>query len=297
MAQRFALRFLSGRYQGGDFEIPTDRDILIGRASTGDIVLIEDMVSRRHARVGLTSDQLFIEDLSSTNGTFVNGEKVTRTQLREGDRILIGTSILRVVLAGQWSQPMLQVPHQPEPGAQAAGTLEQVSVPDLLQLFGTSRRTGVLQLEGEGHQGRIYFRDGDLYYAAFDENHDLGPMKALCRLVGWRSGSYAFGPSSGESDFMLELEDSTENLVTSAIHEHTEFERLRQQLPSMEDHFDVPRPLPGLLSGLPVRDLEVFQLVYDCRRLDHILDRSPSTDFETAASLLRLVDLGFIHAR
>jgi len=70
---------------------------VIGRSRELDMVLFEDMVSRKHARLTLTPDQIIIADLGSTNGTFVNGEKVRRAQLKEGDRILIGTSILKLV--------------------------------------------------------------------------------------------------------------------------------------------------------------------------------------------------------
>ena len=61
------------------------------------MVLVEDMVSRKHARIAMQGDQIWIEDLGSTNGTFVNGEKIKRARLKEGDRVLIGTSILKVI--------------------------------------------------------------------------------------------------------------------------------------------------------------------------------------------------------
>src|SRR5271165_4327408 len=93
----FVLRFISGKYQGGEFPIATDKQILVGRSSDLDMVLVEDMVSRKHARINLQADGIWIEDLGSTNGTFVNGEKIKRARLKEGDRILIGTSILKVI--------------------------------------------------------------------------------------------------------------------------------------------------------------------------------------------------------
>ena len=61
------------------------------------MVLVEDMVSRKHARIAMQGDQIWIEDLGSTNGTFVNGEKIKRARLKEGDRVLIGTSILKLI--------------------------------------------------------------------------------------------------------------------------------------------------------------------------------------------------------
>ncbi len=46
------LRFISGKYQGGEFPVGADKQILIGRSSDLDMVLVEDMVSRKHARIG-----------------------------------------------------------------------------------------------------------------------------------------------------------------------------------------------------------------------------------------------------
>ena len=48
-----ALRFISGKYQGGEFPLPDSGEIVIGRSSELDMVLVEDMVSRRHARLQL----------------------------------------------------------------------------------------------------------------------------------------------------------------------------------------------------------------------------------------------------
>src|ERR1700684_1362066 len=93
----YVLRFISGKYQGGEFPISGDKQILIGRSSDLDMVLVEDMVSRKHARIAIQTDQIWIEDLGSTNGTFVNGEKIKRARLKEGDRVLIGTSILKLI--------------------------------------------------------------------------------------------------------------------------------------------------------------------------------------------------------
>src|SRR3954451_12987999 len=94
---RFALRFISGKYQGGEFPLRMDREIVIGRSSELDMVLVEDMVSRKHAKIATQTGQIMIQDLGSTNGTFVNGEKVKKVRLKEGDRILIGTSIIKLV--------------------------------------------------------------------------------------------------------------------------------------------------------------------------------------------------------
>ncbi len=50
-----------------------------------------------------------IEDLGSTNGTFVNGEKVEHGTLKEGDRVLVGTNILKVIAISQEDEPPLDL--------------------------------------------------------------------------------------------------------------------------------------------------------------------------------------------
>src|SRR5213075_3320836 len=94
---QWALRFISGKYQGGEFPLRPNREIIIGRSSELDMVLVEDMVSRKHAKITTDDKAVTIQDLGSTNGTFVNGEKVRKVELKDGDRILIGTSIIKLV--------------------------------------------------------------------------------------------------------------------------------------------------------------------------------------------------------
>ena len=88
---RYALRFISGKYQGGEFPLKSDKQVVIGRSSELDMVLVEDMVSRKHAKISTTDGDVFIQDLGSTNGTFVNGEPVTGPMaLRHGDIVRFG---------------------------------------------------------------------------------------------------------------------------------------------------------------------------------------------------------------
>ena len=65
---------------------------MIGRAETNDIVVRETRVSRQHAVIRGQRDGYWIQDLSSSNGTFVNGQEVHAEgrRLRHGDRIGLG---------------------------------------------------------------------------------------------------------------------------------------------------------------------------------------------------------------
>ena len=63
----------------------------MGRAPRADFVVDAALVSRIHCRLTLSdANQLQLEDLGSTNGTFVNGAKVVKTELSDGDKIKVG---------------------------------------------------------------------------------------------------------------------------------------------------------------------------------------------------------------
>jgi pSer/pThr/pTyr-binding forkhead associated (FHA) protein len=74
--------------------------VTLGRSSENDLVLdADDFVSVQHARIDPPRDGVWVEDLDSTNGTFVNGTKLTRPQkLTPGDVIRVGETDLRYEL-------------------------------------------------------------------------------------------------------------------------------------------------------------------------------------------------------
>jgi diguanylate cyclase (GGDEF)-like protein len=86
---------LAGSNLGGMFKLDKDR-LVVGRGDKADIRLIDDGLSREHARLVRNGTEVVLEDLGSTNGTYCNGERVERRTLAEGDKILLGsTTILR----------------------------------------------------------------------------------------------------------------------------------------------------------------------------------------------------------
>jgi hypothetical protein len=69
--------------------------MIIGRHSTNDIPLPDRTVSKRHAVIGRVRGQAVVKDLGSRNGTFVNGQKVEKAILACGDRLKVGSVMLR----------------------------------------------------------------------------------------------------------------------------------------------------------------------------------------------------------
>lgn len=74
------------------------RRTLVGRAADCQLRIDAEFISRRHALVTVTPEETVIEDLNSTNGVFVNGTRVARRRLAEGDAITIGRLVFRYVL-------------------------------------------------------------------------------------------------------------------------------------------------------------------------------------------------------
>ena len=78
----------------------------IGRSAENEIVLRDQGVSRHHARIHRESQRWILSDLGSTNGTYVNGHRLTKADvLRTGDRVTIGNAVLIVQEAGGGSVP------------------------------------------------------------------------------------------------------------------------------------------------------------------------------------------------
>jgi DNA-binding NtrC family response regulator/pSer/pThr/pTyr-binding forkhead associated (FHA) protein len=90
-----ALLALFGPKQG--LRIPLAGRLLLGRSPGADLQLVDGKVSREHCRIDATGPRAMIEDLASQNGTYVNGEVITRpTPLAEGDEIVLGDTLLLV---------------------------------------------------------------------------------------------------------------------------------------------------------------------------------------------------------
>ena len=90
-----ALLALFGPKQG--LRIPLDGRLTLGRGATADLQLVDGKVSREHCRIDATGARAMIEDLGSQNGTYVNGEVISRpTPIGEGDEIMVGDTLLLV---------------------------------------------------------------------------------------------------------------------------------------------------------------------------------------------------------
>jgi hypothetical protein len=95
--ERWTIAVERGPRELRGVKLPVMGPVVIGRSPGADIVINASYVSGRHARFALFSDKLVVEDLSSTNGTMVDGTLIAApTTLEPGDVVGIGDVTLRV---------------------------------------------------------------------------------------------------------------------------------------------------------------------------------------------------------
>jgi len=113
--------------KGGDSkDLSFDKtEIRVGRVRDNDIVLPKGNVSKHHCRLLLQNGQLLVEDLGSTNGTYVNGRKIAEaTSLGTTDKVFVGDFVIRVTSGLRAAESQLSLTPPPyEPSAPEAGSL------------------------------------------------------------------------------------------------------------------------------------------------------------------------------
>ena len=322
---RYVLKFISGKYQGGEFALEMNQELIIGRSSELEMVLIEDMVSRHHAKITTTEDEITIEDLGSTNGTFVNGEKITKCRLKEGDRILIGTSIIKLVfeefdasqpppppmssvLAGEANvvvedRPVLSLTTQSAKrmaqhgttshgGTQSgvlSGVIDQVPLPDLLQLFGSSKKTGGLFITTPaGTEGTIYLREGRIYGAVINHNFDVPVEKTVYRMMAWTSGNFLLD-TTASYDFKEPINETVESMLMESMRIIDETHAIGDDVPSYDAIFRIDIPIVPKLRDLTPEQLDIFQLALNEATMEYILNNSTLDDIETTKAVVHLL--------
>ena len=326
---RYILKFISGKYQGGEFALEMNQELIIGRSSELEMVLIEDMVSRHHAKITTTDDEIYIEDLGSTNGTFVNGEKITKTKLKENDRILIGTSIIKLVYEDgdasgggstlppptgfgnanfntEMTEVRAPVPSLAMSGARRvaqgghtshgtqsgvlSGIIDQLPLPDLLQLFGSSKKTGGLFITTPGGtEGCIYLREGRVYGAVINGDFSVPVEKSFYRMMCWTSGNFLLDTTASH-EFEKPINETVESMLMESMRIIDETHALGSDVPPFEAVFKFEFPIEAKLRDLTPEQLDIFQIALGEPSMEAILNHSPlDDDIETTKAVMHLL--------
>lgn len=299
----WVLKLLTGPGAGSSVSIVAGAEYVFGRGRESDVMLAEDLVSRRHAILSCVSKLPVLSDLGSTNGTFVNGERITRATLKGGDRLLVGTTIARMEVVRDAASPSREIPVlTPAPrrhrDSTMAGRLDEVPPVDLIQLFTTSRKSGTLLVrEADGLNGEVVLVEGRLAAARIAGKRILTHRKALMRILRAASGEFEFVPLQKDtkpSDIPEELQESTELLLMDALRLSDELRVLEPELPSGQARLRLVRPLPGRLRSLEPDALDLLQLAFEFQIFTNVVDRSTLDDVDAVRGLLRLMSLGYL---
>jgi two-component system, cell cycle response regulator len=102
------LIVLSGENLGRMFRLEQPETVL-GRSAGANIRLQDDGVSRKHVKITQAGGEVWVEDLESANGTFINGQRIERRELRDGDKIQMGsTTILKFTYSDRLEEDFQQ---------------------------------------------------------------------------------------------------------------------------------------------------------------------------------------------
>lgn len=127
------LRAMNGPLEGRRFEIQEAQELVIGREPGVDIVLDDDLTSRRHARVRRDWSGTYIEDLGSRNGVRLNRKAVAEARLSDRDEIEIGGTRILFIDPGAVPEPAAAIdppaPH-PEPAATSDSPAQSSAPPE-----------------------------------------------------------------------------------------------------------------------------------------------------------------------
>jgi pSer/pThr/pTyr-binding forkhead associated (FHA) protein len=300
---QYVLRFVAGKDQGREFPLPPDLTIVIGRVNDADLLLLDEKISRKHAKISTHGGRVVIEDLASRNGTFVNGVRIRSVELQEGDQIVVGSSTIQLTSVGdirlRSPQPSV-VPGIPAAADASAaltplisGSIHEMPLPDLLQLFSGSRKSGILTIRSDQGIGKLYLRDGQVYYAEIEDKPQVRLYKAIYRMFRWTEGAFDLQPI-GEHHVTEEITESTTSLMLEGMRQLDEIHILEPKLPRPGARLTSAEPLPGNLRDLATEEIELFQLILHNGSLETVIDSFPGTDFEAYTCLLGLMKRGFV---
>ncbi|MCK5688376.1 response regulator [Myxococcota bacterium] len=166
------------------------------------------------------------------------------------------------------------------------GSLEQLSVVDLLQVFSVNRRSGCISVFGSGGlEAEVYLDNGRIVEAVVGFARG---EKALFRLLAWTEGSFSFVPDQRSPT--NSLNGTTDGFLMEGMRQSDEFVRLWDTLPGADAQIELLKSLDEFPSGLHPVTQEILELSPLYPRMGDLLDRAKATDLEVLVALQSLID-------
>lgn len=186
--------------------------LVIGRSEPAQLVLPHREVSRRHALIKVRGKLLVLEDEGSSNGVYVNGQRVSSSVLKVGDKLTIGPYELDI----RSNEEMAAVPpdgstptnlaltslQRIQPGAAMTGRLDEVAASELLQQLEFNKKSGTLTIHlSGGLGGELVVKQGRPVRAKLGEELD---NEAVIQIALLRSGRFTFSARVEEGEARMQ---------------------------------------------------------------------------------------------
>src|SRR5262249_8709033 len=202
--------------------LPREGEVVLGRSRDCEVRLPDVDTSRRHAKIVCSGGRFVLHDLGSTNGTFVNGERIGERELAPGDRLqMAANGVPFCKVAGGLDQPDDSA--QPVlferslSGEVFRGDLAEIPPFAVLQILEMGRKTGLLRIDSDATPGRLWLRGGDPIHA---ETKSQVGFDAAIALVHAATGTFAFEPNAAPPE--VPIEASVTHLLLEASRQRDE---------------------------------------------------------------------------
>lgn len=182
-----------------------DRAVVIGRSPSCDLPVPSSRVSRRHAWVHREGTAYAVSDLGSTNGTYVNEQRVLGDRvLKPGDRIRVGDHVITFCMmeptagcstADEGSADGTVIysgnPLDEKSSDALQGDLTQIPCYALLQMLEVGQKTGILDVQTPMGRARLWLRAGRPVHSECGETKGFEAASYISRLA---AGRFTFEP-------------------------------------------------------------------------------------------------------
>lgn len=174
-------------------------------------------------------------------------------------------------------------------GSGVEGSLSEVSLVDLLQIFGLNRRTGTLVLKHGQSQGKIHLREGSVISTSLGE---VAGEKALYRILRWHEGTFRYIP--GDTPVNRDISRSMDALLMEGMRQLDEWDSLYKLMPPPGTVLKLSKSREELPQNMRPVTQDVLLLMEFYDTLNDIIERSTYTDYDVCQSILGLIQKGII---
>jgi FHA domain/Domain of unknown function (DUF4388) len=271
------------------FDLVETFRVAIGRHDSNDLRFNSRNVSNYHAEILMEPEGLVLRDLGSTNGTYVNEERVKRRKLTAGDRIRIGGNEITVQLtSGEGAKESEPAPSSLPPTGDFGreGTTEHgLTLRELLLRICRQSLSTRLVLKSTSEVA-VYIHEGRVIFA---ESGKARAEKALYRAFEWRSGTFKVEPLPANDSVPRVMCVPIETLVEEGAQQAKDLDELLAKLPPPDAPLRLRESCKMRICDFTPAEIEVFLGLIRGGTLAATVESSPMTDLRVISLVHALV--------